>query len=69
MTLYTGRLLSPGMGYRRIILLLHRSKALKICVTLRRVKVKYAEVIKGEQAGFTACRGNNCSYILPMTNN
>lgn len=63
------RLLSLGMDYRRIILLLQGSKALKICVTLRRVKVKYAEVIKGEQAGFIACRENNWSYILPMTNN
>lgn len=53
------RLLSLGMDYRRIILLLQGSKALKICVTLRRVKVKYAEVIKGEQAGFIACRENN----------
>lgn len=59
MMLYTGRLLSLGIDYRRIILLLHRSKALKICVTLRRVKVKYAEVIKREQAEFIACRGNN----------
>lgn len=63
------RLLSLGMNYRRIILLLQRSKALKICVTFRRVKVKYAEVIKGEQAGFIACGENNWSYILPMTNN
>jgi len=47
------------MNYRRIILLLQRSKALKICVTFRRVKVKYAEVIKGEQAGFIACGENN----------
>lgn len=59
MILYRGRLLSLGMDYRRIILLLHRSKALKKSVLHLGVKVKYAEVIKGEQAGFIACRGNN----------